>query len=86
MDARGNLIERFDADLEAAASLSDPGAAAGLRELAGLVTPRPSLEVWTGPDGRVAQIRVAPAGPSATGPITLRLTDLGIPTDITPPA
>ncbi|TCK26404.1 hypothetical protein [Pseudonocardia endophytica] len=78
---------RGTADLEAAAAASaDPATAAGLRSLAGLVTGRPAVEVWLGPDGRVAQLRVSPAGGSATGPVTLRLTDLGVPTDITPPS
>ncbi len=77
---------RGTADLDAAAASADPATADGLRELAGLVTPRPAVQVWVGPDGRVVQLRIAPAGASATGPITLRLTDLGVPTDITPPA
>lgn len=77
---------RGTADLDAAAASADPATAAGLRELAGLVTQRPAVQVWVGPDGRVTQLRVAPAGGSATGPITLRLSDLGVPADISPPA
>lgn len=78
---------RGTVDLDAAAaSASDPATATGLRGLAGLVTPRPAVQVWVGPDGRVAQLRIAPSGASTTGPVTLRLTDVGVPTDITPPA
>lgn len=77
---------RGTADLDAAAAAADPATAEDLRELAGLVTPRPAVQVWVGPDGRVTQLRVAPTGGSATGPITLRLSDLGLSTAITPPA
>ncbi len=72
---------RGSVDLDAAAA-ADPGVAGSLRELSALVTPRPGVEVWVGPDGRLAQLRMAPAG---AAPVTVGLTDPGLPVDVAPP-
>lgn len=71
----------------------DPAARAELDELAALATPTPAIEVWVGPDGRVVQLRTssvaAPGTQSASVPtsgvVTVTLSDLGVPVEVTPP-
>lgn len=77
----------------AAVPAQDATAKAELGELAALASPTPGIEVWVGPDGRVAQLStnsVATPGTQAAsapvpGRITVTLSDLGVPVEVTPP-
>lgn len=77
----------------AAVPAPDPDARAELNELAALASPTPDVDVWVGPDGRIAQLRTtsapAPGTRAATAPapaaVTVTLTEPGIPVRVTPP-
>ncbi|MET0187464.1 MAG: hypothetical protein ABW212_00600 [Pseudonocardia sediminis] len=77
----------------AAVQAPDATARAELDELAALATPNPGIEVWVGPDGRIVQLRTSSvatpgtqaASAPAPGAITVTLSDLGVPVEVTPP-
>ncbi|MBW0101982.1 hypothetical protein [Pseudonocardia sp. KRD291] len=77
----------------AAVPAPEPTAKAELGELAALASPTPEIDVWVGPDGRIVQLRtgsVATPGTRAAdaptpGAITVTLSDLGVPVEVTPP-
>ncbi|MDN5918928.1 MAG: hypothetical protein L0I76_28170 [Pseudonocardia sp.] len=85
-------LYRGSVDLSAVPA-PDATAKAEIAELSALASPTPRIEVWIGPDGTVAQLRtasVAPTAPQAAsaptpGVVTVSLTDLGVPVEVTPP-
>ncbi len=77
----------------AAVPAPDATARAELAELAALASPTPGIEVWVGPDGRVVRLRTSSvatpgtqaASAAAPGTITVTLSQLGVPVEVTPP-
>lgn len=77
----------------AAVAAPDATARAELAELAALASPTPGIDVWVGPDGRIVRLRTSsvatPGTRAATAPtpatVTVTLSDLGVPVEVTPP-